>query len=204
MAYFRKGIRTVLEPEPFGMAGAIAGQFVVGDGTLVGQGATGLVPMGKGKLILNGKAFTAATFTGQVEIAQFSVRPRLYLLSKQTTVYGNSTALAQLPPKLILAGKAFTIIVPEFAHMGRSSLVLKGKSFSLITSSTPVMGKPKLILRGKPFHAGVIALTATIPVNVNLVPTAPEPAGPLVVGTLVLVPSAPQSYDLVPTEEEFR
>jgi hypothetical protein len=186
------------------MTGAITGQFVVGDGTLVGQGATTVGTANKPKLVLKGGAFINNIISGDFQVAQFGVGPKLILKGKQASVYDTSVASAPGTPKLILKGQFVIPIVPIFAFAGKSSLVLKGKAVSVNVSSTPIVGKPKLILNGKLYHAGVVALTPTIPLDVALVPTAPEPDGPLVVGTLVLVPSVPQTIDLVPTEEEFR
>jgi len=175
---------------------ATVGQFVVGDGTLVGQTSlSATVTPGKAKLVLTGKAFDAVIYTGDFFVMAFTVKPKLVLAGKQATIFSDSTVV---PGKaaLVLRGKSTFIVVPEFAHMGRSALVLRAKSFDLAISAIEGMGKPTLILKGKPFGAGEVALVPTIPIEILLTPAVPA--------TVDLVASVPQSYDLVPTVQEFR
>jgi hypothetical protein len=196
MAYFRKGLKKPLAPDPRGMAGAIAGTFLVGDGTVVGQGSSYVIVPGKAKLVLAGKAFAAVIFTGDFQVVGFTTRPRLLLRGKSFNIVGSSTVMAQLPAKLTLKGRFYVVIVPVFAHTGKPALVLKGKPFATPISSIVNVGKPKLILRGKKLTAAQIALTPTLPTDIALTPSMPVSHD--------LIPTVSVGSDLVPTIEEVR
>jgi hypothetical protein len=175
---------------------ATVGQFVVGDGTLVGQTQLdATVVVGKAKLVLNGKAFDASIYTGDFIVAAFLNRPKLTLKAGGLSVLSDSSVTLG-KSRLLLTGKAFILVIPEFAHMGRSSLVLRGKPFALGVGGIVTVGKPALILRGKHLIASEVGLVPSIPWSLELLPTDME--------DLVLAATVPQSLDLVPTVEEFR
>jgi hypothetical protein len=175
---------------------ATVGQFVVGDGTLVGQTElSATVTPGKAKLVLTGKTYDALIYTGDFKVAAFTVKPKLLLAGKQTTIFADSTVVSG-KSRLLLNGKAFILVIPEFAHMGRSALVLNGEPFALGVGGIVTVGKPTLYLQGKALGAAVPGLTPSVPWDLILTPSVPVEA--------LLVPSVPQSLDLVPTVEEFR
>jgi hypothetical protein len=174
-----------------GPAGATVGTFVVGDGTLVGQIPAPSIL--KPKLILKGKTFGVFTFTDYHQM--LTGKPSLLLRSKQATAL-HTTVFTPGKPDLLLNAKPVNAILPSIMHMGKGVLVLKGKPVNAPTSSTMTLGKGVLILNGKPLGGGQIVLLPNAPVVINLVPTVPQ--------DLVLVGSVSQTYDLVPTIEEFR
>ena len=172
---------------------SIVGTFVVGDGTRVGE--TPVFYPAKPQLILTGKQFDVNVFAGDFIVAPIPFKPKLTLAGKTVTHVGDSTVLTG-KSRLVLAGKAFTTIVPVVLVPGKPSLVLKSKAFVLSLNSSPVVGKPVLVLRGKAYEGHELALLASVPIDIDLIPSLAE--------SLVLTPTSEQNLLLVPTVEEFR
>ena len=188
----RLGFGAVYAAQPRSLTGAIVGTFIVGDGTLVGQGP--IVPLQDPVLLLRGKAFVTGVFT-DLKVAEAN-KSSLILRGKLVSVTGLSSVVMG-DPTLYLLAKSVTARLPTVSVHAKAALILRGKPFTALqTTSTVNVGKPKLILRGKRVTGAIPGLSASPPVDANLTPTIP--------GSTDLTPSAPDSIDLVPTREEFR
>jgi hypothetical protein len=186
----RLGVGGILTPQPLGLAGAIVGQFVVGDGTLVGQGPASF---NDSQLVLTAKPATANIYTDFHLVTM--AKPSLDLRGKLAVIVASSTPVLG-KSSLILSAKPFIATIPAYAHMAKAQLILQGKAVALQSDSSVSPGKAKLILTGKKLKAGEVILLPTTPVSADLVPSVP--------GSLDLTPSTPASRDLTPTTEEFR
>jgi hypothetical protein len=188
----RLGIGAVGSVNPTSAAlGAIVGTFIVGDGTLVGQGPA--PQLNEPQLILNGKAFVTSVFTDFHQLAMG--KPTLILGGKQATTFADST---MVPGKaqLLLQGKAVASVIPNIAYPGKAQLILNGKAVAYGSGGTPIVGKSSLVLTGKKFSASEVALLPTTPINISLVPTTPQ--------TVDLVPTVERLGSMAPTVIESR
>jgi hypothetical protein len=173
------------------LVGAIVGEFIVGDGTLVGPP---VYSPAKPRLILKGGAFALAVITGDVEHVNL-LKPHLTLAGKGFGVNVNST-VSPTVPELILASKIIRLVLPTKVPLDKSNLILRGKQYARVTSYTVQPQKPKLILRGGAItKVGKAGMVPTVPVTITL---TPSPAG-----SSVLVPTPAYTELLVPTVEEF-
>lgn len=174
--------------------GAIVGEFVVGDGTVVGPP---IFQPAKPKLILRGKSLQ--TFVA-ADLKQVNPpKARMPLRGEGFQVAASSTvALTPVTaPFLILRGKSgLRLVTPGRQVTGKPRLILRGKQVSRVTSMTMQPGRAKLILRGGAItRVGKAGLVPTVPVTEILTPTGAQDFGDL-------VPTPAYTDDLlVPTVE---
>lgn len=177
------------------LVGAIVGEFIVGDGTVVGPPIwTGSKP----HLILAGKSFTTHVIAGNVYTV-YLAKARLKLAGRgyDLDVSSSITLTPATAPLLNLRGKSYVVILPTQVHLAKASMTLAGKHFNRVTSYVLPVGKSHLILKGKQINrVGRAGLIPTAPVTIILTPTTPH-------ADTGLVPSPAYTELLVPTAEKF-
>jgi hypothetical protein len=171
--------------------GSVVGEFIVGDGTLVGEPPS--INFNESDLFLQGKAFIINILNDLKVVTPG--KPKMFLNAKAFTVKGNSAPVFG-KSSLILQGKTVQVIEPVVVTMGKPVLLLNAKAFVLQLDSTMNTNKAVLYLLGKAVTAAVAGLVPSVPENVNLVPTVDR--------EIDLIESSPSSLDLVPTVEEYR
>jgi hypothetical protein len=147
------------------LAGAICGQFVVGDGTVV---STPYFACDKASLTLRAKPYTVAT--GTITTIHLG-KARLTLAAKTYVLFATSVVTTG-KARLTLAARPFLPIIPVQVHVGRANLILASHPYTFKLDQTLPVNKASLILvAGEIKKVGKTGLIPTHCVEVTLVPT---------------------------------
>lgn len=172
------------------LVGAVVGNFIVGDGTLVGPP---IYSPAKPTILLKGKPFVTTVIAGDIKLVQPG-KARMRLVGEDAQP-GVSSTISPSPPMLTLAGKVIRLVLPTKVVMVKAQIVLEGRHYNRVTSYVMQPLKPKVILRGGAVgRVGKAGMLPTIPATIILTPSPAQDG--------LLVPTAAYTGLLMPTVEE--